>query len=80
MDISSFTVGAALLAFLLLVQKIRIWIGERKYRQWARKNGCGDVMALPNILPGGLEKWLVRYSSKLDSQSFSFCPFMAILS
>lgn len=80
MDISSFTFGAALVAFLLLVRKFRCWIGERKYQQWARENGCGDVLVLPNILLGGLEHLLVRYSSKLDSQSFSFCPCMAVSS
>lgn len=46
----------ALTGWIIFVQ-VRYWLRWRALKKWGAAQGCKDAIALPNILPGGIERY-----------------------
>ncbi|CAI6338612.1 unnamed protein product [Periconia digitata] len=71
MGVYTTVIAPACIALILFFQQCRTWIQRRSVEAKASASGCGDVPVMPNKLPGGIERYLVRFSLKLDKLDFS---------
>jgi hypothetical protein len=58
----SYIPGAVLLFFgWLVVVQIKNWARWRSLKKFSDANGCGDMVAVPNKLPGGLDRVVMAF-------------------
>ena len=51
-----------LVAWIAFIQT-RNWLRWRAFHKWAVQNRCGDTPALPNKLPGGIERLFIFFTN-----------------
>jgi hypothetical protein len=67
-------IALLLVGWIAFVQ-IRNWFRWRAVKKWGAQRGCGDLPAVKNKLPGGLERYSILFTglkSILPSCDLSF--------
>jgi hypothetical protein len=71
---ADFYISGAALLFLgwLAVVQIKNWAHWRSLKRFGDANGCGDVVVVPNKLPGGLDRVFMTFMNGKIKFIFSY--------